>query len=129
MSYMVQGCVSLQSVPLFSTANVTNMTNMFQGCTSLQSVPLFSTANVTNMTNMFQFCVSLTSAQLAGTKFNISYTNCKLSRSALVAIFNGLANLTGSTTQTITITGNFGAVQLTQADRGIALNKNWTITG
>ena len=129
MSYMFGTCYSLQSVPLFSTTNVTNMSYMFGNCGSLQSVPLFSTTNVTNMTSMFQGCFSLTSAPLAGTKFNISYTNCKLSRSALVAIFNGLADLTGSTTQTITITGNFGAVQLTQADRGIALNKNWTITG
>lgn len=109
--------------------NRTNMIYMFSYCTSLQSVPLFSTANVTNMIGMFQYCVSLTSAPLAGTKFNISYTDCKLSRSALVAIFNGLADLTGSTAQTITIAGNFGAAQLTQADRDIALNKNWTITG
>ena len=129
MNYMFGNCYSLQSVPLFSTTNVTNMSYMFYGCYSLQSVSLFSTTNVTNMSYMFQFCVSLTSAPLAGTKFNISYTNCKLSRSALVAIFNGLADLTASTAQTITIAGNFGAAQLTQADRGIALNKNWTITG
>ena len=129
MSNMFSGCYSLQSVPLFNTANVLSMSNMFQWCSSIQSVPLFNTANVTNMSNMFQYCYSLTSAQLAGTKFNISYTDCKLSRSALVAIFNGLADLTGGTARTITISGNFGAAQLTQADRNIALNKNWTITG
>ena len=156
MSSMFYQCYGLQSVPLFNTANVTNMSYMFQNCYSLQSVPLFNTAKVTNMsytffncyslqsvsglntagattTSMYDFmftgCFSLASAPLVGTKFNISYTNCKLSRSALVAIFNGLADLTGGTARTITITGNFGAAQLTQADRDIALNKNWTITG
>ena len=129
MGNMFQYCSSLQSVPLFNTGNVTDMISMFGGCSSLQSVPLFNTDKVTNMSNMFQYCYSLTSAQLAGTKFNISYTDCKLSRSALVAIFNGLADLTGGTARTITISGNFGAAQLTQADRDIARNKNWTIAG
>jgi surface protein len=129
MDSMFYNCYSLQSVPLFNTANVTSMSYMFSGCYSLQSVPLFNTAKVTSMSYMFSGCYSLTSAPLAGTKISISYTDCKLSRSALVAIFNGLANITGSTAQTITIAGNFGAAQLTQADRGIALNKNWTITG
>ena len=132
MSYMFSNCYSLQTVPLFDTASVTDMNSMFSDCYSLQSVPGLNAAGGTTTSmhdNMFTGCSSLASAPLVGTKFNVSYTNCKLSRSNLVAIFNGLADLTGGTARTITISGNFGAAQLTQADRDIALNKNWTITG
>ena len=61
MSYMFYNCYSLQSVPAFNTAAVTNMSNMFYGCSSLQSVPAFNTAAVTNMVSMFYGCYSLQS--------------------------------------------------------------------
>jgi surface protein len=67
MGSMFVECRSLQSVPLFNTANVTSMSFMFSGCFSLQSVPLFSTANVTSMTFMFQNCQSLQSVPLFNT--------------------------------------------------------------
>jgi surface protein len=59
MVSMFSGCFSLQSVPLFNTANVTTMSNMFQSCISLQSVPFFNTANVTSMASMFSGCSSI----------------------------------------------------------------------
>ena len=58
MASMFYGCYSLQSVPLFNTANVTTMDQMFLSCYSLQSVPLFNTANVTTMYQMFYNCYS-----------------------------------------------------------------------
>ena len=75
MVNMFNGCVSLQSVPLFNTSNVTSMTNMFYSCYSLQSVPLFNTTNVTNMANMFFGCTSLQSVPLFNTTnvTNMSY--------------------------------------------------------
>jgi len=148
MSSMFSNCYSLQSVPLFNTANVTNMSNMFNGCCSLQSVPLFNTAKVTDMSNMFngcysvvavaalsvgavtsitdifRSCSSLASAPLSGTAISISYAGCNLARDEIVAIFNGLATVTG---QTITITGNWGVANLTDADRKIATDKGWAI--
>jgi surface protein len=67
MVAMFQSCYSLQSVPLFNTANVTTMSSMFSGCFSLQSVPLFDTANVTSMVSMFRDCFSLKSVPLFNT--------------------------------------------------------------
>jgi surface protein len=67
MSSMFNTCSSLQSVPLFNTANVTTMVNMFVSCQSLQSVPLLNTANVTNMSSMFSGCTSLQSVPLFNT--------------------------------------------------------------
>jgi len=148
MSYMFNGCYSLQSVPLFNTANVTNMSSMFEDCYSLRFVPLFNTAKVTDMSNMFNGCYSLVavaalsvgavtsitdifgscsslaSAPLSGTAISISYAGCNLARDEIVAIFNGLATVTG---QTITITGNWGVASLTDADRKIATDKGWAI--
>jgi len=59
ISYMFNSCNSLQTVPLFNTAAVTNMSGMFNSCNSLQTVPLFNTAAVTNMSYMFYSCYSL----------------------------------------------------------------------
>jgi surface protein len=153
MSYMFQNCYSLQSVPLFNTTNVANMAYMFNSCYSLQSVPLFNTINVTNMTYMFQNCVSLnfipafittavttdfttfangsTSINRILMSFNrtVALQNCQLSRDALVEIFTNLVKRTSTTSATIDITGNWGASALTSADRLIATNKNWVITG
>jgi surface protein len=153
MSYMFDGCYSLKSVPLFNTTNVTNMAYMFNGCQSLQSVPLFNTINVTNMANMLSGCQSLnfipafvtTAVTSDFTNFangsnslnriimsfnrTVALQNCQLSKDALVEIFTNLTNRTATTSATIDITGNWGASALTSADRLIATNKNWTITG
>ena len=153
MLNMFNGCISLQSVPLFNTINVTNMGYMFNNCYSLQSVPLFNTSNVTNMVSMFQNCQSLnfipafittaittdftlfangsTSINRILMSFNrtVALQNCQLSKDALVEIFTNLTNRTATTSATIDITGNWGASALTSADRAIATNKNFTITG
>ena len=117
---------SVEQVTIKSHA-MTAMQGMFRDLRGLQSVPLFNTAGVTNMSLVFNGCPSLATGALSGTPLTISYINCKLSRSALVDIFTNLADLTGLTGQTITITGNWGIADLTAADRLIATDKNWTI--
>jgi surface protein len=158
MNSMFASCSSLQSVPLFNTQNVTTFNNMFGLCSSLQSVPLFNTQNVTNMQGMFPSCSSLKEipplstqsiTTTLGTDFGanfaigcnsltrcqmvfartVAFNNGQLSRDALVEIFTNLVDRTATTSANITITGNWGASALTLAERDIALNKNWTITG
>ena len=152
MNGMFFNCSSLQSVPLFNTQNVANMSSMFQYCSSLQSVPLFNTQNVTSMANMFQSCYSLNFIPNFNTALVTNFTNfanvcnsfdrcttifrnsvglqnCQLSKDALVEVFTNLINRTSTTSATIDITGNWGASALTSADRLIATNKNWIITG
>ncbi len=67
MSVMFSSCRSLQIVPIFNTSSVTNMTSMFASCSSLQRVPLFNTAVVTNMAYMFASCSSLQSVPIFNT--------------------------------------------------------------
>ena len=153
MVSMFYNCFSIQSVPLFNTTNVTNIGNMFYNCYSLQSVPLFNTVNVTNIVSMFTNCYSLnfipafiTTAVTSdftafanacnslnritmGFNRTVALQNCQLSKDALVEIFTNLTNRTATTSATIDITGNWGASALTSADRAIATNKNWIITG
>jgi hypothetical protein len=122
---MFQSCSALQSVPLFNTAAGTNFTAMFYGCSALQSVPLFNTAAGTNFTSMFYGCSALAEGALSGTTYAISYTGCKLSKAALVAIFTALGTAVG---QTITVTGNWGSAGLTAPNLLIATAKGWTVT-
>jgi surface protein len=151
-SLIFDNCTSLQSVPLFDTSSVTNMATMFRDCTSLQSVPLFDTSSVTTMANMFQNCSSLQSVPLFDTSLvtimtnfalncfsmsktdivcpvSVGFQNCQLSQAELVNIFNNLVDRSATTAANINITGNWGASALTTAERDIALDKNWTITG
>lgn len=67
MGNMFYNCSSLQTVPLFDTANVNDMHNMFSYCTSLQTLSLFDTSNVTDMGSMFYFCKALQTVPLFNT--------------------------------------------------------------
>ena len=119
---MFQYCPSLQSVPLFNTANGTNFTSMFQYCYSLQSVPALNTANGTDFSSMFYNCYSLQSIGCTNIAADISVANCSLSGPALDAIYANLA----TASKTITVTGNYG----TATDNpSIATAKGWTVAG
>jgi hypothetical protein len=123
-SRMFYYCYSLQSIPHLDTSGGSNFSYMFNSCYSLPSIPQLDTSGGSNLGYMFGYCYSLSSGALSGTSLTISYSNCRLSRQALVDIFNGLATVTRAT---ITITGNWGAADLTTEDRAIATNKGWTI--
>lgn len=56
---------------------------------------------------MFASCAQLATGALAGTRFAISYTGCKLSKTGLESIFTGLGKASGA--QTFTIGTNWGA--------------------
>jgi len=126
MDNMFGACSSLQSVPLFNTANVTNMNFMFQSCVSLNYVPNINTSNVTFHVNQFNACNSLNRVELVA-RNTISFQNCQLSRDAIVEIFNNLVDRTLTTSATITITGNWGVTALSAGDLLIATNKNWVV--
>jgi hypothetical protein len=60
---------------------------------------------------------------------SVVFSSCQLSQAELVNIFNNLVDRSATTAANINITGNWGASALTTAERDIALDKNWTITG
>jgi hypothetical protein len=147
---MFQSCTSMQSVPLYDTSSATSLFAMFDACFSLQTIPLFVTNSVTNFSFLIRGCrainkipalnmaasttffdiallaPSLAKVEATGIAINVSFANCSLSAAALDEIYTNLADLTGLTGQTITVTGNYGTAG---DDTTIATNKNWTVTG
>ena len=142
-------CYNLLEVPAFNTSLVTDFGNIFEGCYNLRTVPLMDTQRVTNFSYSFRQCLSLTKlpalnlnamtsfggifnanttiteAPFTNLKLTFSFVNLRLSRAAIVDIFNGLAS--GVTSKIITVSGNPGYASLTAADRLIATAKGWTI--
>lgn len=121
-------CHNLVKAPNWNLQNATDVTNMFNGCTSLVEAPNYNLSAVTNTSPfMFGGCSNLIKGVTTGMRYSITYNNCKLSRQAIVDIFNGLGTAVG--TQTIRIDGNYGASSLTSGERAIATGKGWTIVG
>lgn len=130
MNTMFSSCSLLQLAPTFNTQNVTDMGNMFNGCSVLQSIPAYNVSSITttSMGNFAQGCLNLDRIQTSF-KTSVIIQNNQLSRTALVEVFNNLANRSATTSATITITGNWGASALTVGERAIATGKNWVIVG
>lgn len=123
-----QNCNSLQKAPNWNLSSTTNVNSMFNNCSVLVKIPNYNLSTVnTSTATMFANCYSLINGTTTGLRYTVSYSNCKLSRQEIVNIFNGLGTAVG--TQTITITGNYGASSLTVGERAIATGKGWTIVG
>ena len=131
MSRMFYYCNSLTAIPQLNTSAVTNMSYMFYYCYSLTAIPQMDTSAVKNMSNMFNGCNSLTSIAFDNTVtgwagYAVSLQDCSLSHAAIVAFFNSLPTITSA--KAITLTGNPGVSELTDAEKAIATGKGWTLT-
>ena len=146
MSYMFRLCSNLTTLDLsnFNTSAVTNMSYMFYDCRNLTTLDVsnFNTSAVTNINYMFYRCSSLTSIigthtleevqagtikALRGLKVGISFSDSpNLERASILALFYGLADLTGKTAQTVTLHATAKA-RLTAEDIKIATDKNWNV--
>ena len=146
MQSMFENCGSLTSLDLsnFNTSSVTNMNRMFDTCERLTMLDLsnFNTSSVTNIVYMFYRCSSLTSIigthtleevqagtvkAMRGLKVSISFSDSpNLERASILALFYGLADLTGQTAQTVTLHVTAKA-RLTAEDIKIATDKNWNV--
>lgn len=123
--------------------NLSNVGQFFYKCKALEWCDLRSWHLLSTQTisNMFYECYSLKSivrnltieqvlndniTVLSGLTQGISLTHTQLDRASLRALINGLADLTGQTTQTLTL-GTILIAKLTEEDIAIATSKNWTI--
>ena len=131
MSYMFNNCSSLTAIPQMDTSAVKDMDHMFNSCSSLTAIPQMDTSAVTDMSYMFNNCNSLTaiafnSSATGWAGYAISLKDCSLSHAAIVAFFNSLPTITSA--KAITLTGNPGVSELTDAEKAIATGKRWTLT-
>ena len=111
---MFSSCNSLDSVPAFNFSSATNVASTFTICRSLVEVPAFNLNAVTsagNFTSFVNTCSSLARFRATNLRFSFSLSNCKMSKSALEEVFANLPTV--STTQTVTVTGNYGVGEIT----------------
>ena len=146
MGFMFYNCQRLKSLDVtnFNTSSVTRMDRMFSECRSIASLDVsnFDTSAVTDISDMFLRCNSLTSIvgthtleevkagtvkAMRGLKVSISFSDSpNLERASILALFYGLADLTGNTKQTISLHATAKA-RLTADDIKIATDKNWDV--
>ena len=146
MNEMFKHCDRLTTLDLssFDTSAVTSMGGTFDNCDRLTTLDLssFNTSAVTNMDYMFYNCGNLTTIigthtleevqagtvkAMRGLKVSISFSDSpNLERASILALFYGLADLTGKTKQTIRLHATAKA-RLTAEDIKIATDKNWDV--
>lgn len=152
------GCASLEEVDFVDFRNATNITSAFRECTKLRKVSNVLAPKAATVNYLFNKCTSLEEVlnvdfsgmkRTDGTAYNywltnvttlkrltfapqctyvktFSIKNMQFTRETLVELFNSLP--TNPYAETITVTGNPGAAELTEADIAIATSKNFTIT-
>jgi hypothetical protein len=141
VGYMFEGSylVTLKGLTLprgisLASFNASGFNNMFNNCGTLSSIPNFnldglSGAFTTIFASMFSGCKSLGSLNgITGIAYNLDLTGLKLSGTALNEVYQGLAivGASGSNTRTITVTSNWGTAT---DDPSIAIAKGWAVTG
>lgn len=144
--YFVRNCPSLVEVDVsnFNTSNVTNIGEAFRSSPKLSVLDLkkWDMSKVTNANYTFYGCSALSTligdttleevlenniGCLNGLSVGTQLNQCPLlQRNSLRAIINGLADLTDTTTQTLTLGATLMA-KLTEEDIAIATAKNWSI--
>ena len=127
MYAMFRNCTSLTAIPQLDTSKVTDMSATFNNCTSLTTIPQLDTSKVTDMSDMFYNCISLTKISMLNINARLDISDCtKMTREAIVEVLNNLKDLTGLISKTLTL-GSTLLGKLTDEDKAIATNKNWTL--
>lgn len=114
----------LSAINIITSVALTDCGYAFYGCSNVPEIILSDASGITVTTSMFYACYNLSSLRMPEMKVSFSVANCNLPATSLNTLFGDLADLTGLTAQTITITGNPGAAT---CDQTIATNKNWIV--
>ena len=134
-NYIFEDCTNLQEVRFADGTDTIGYT-LFRNCTKLKTVYLpssITTANSSSLTNsgssnIFYGCTALEDVQL-GQDWNMSLritVSTNITVDSMVAMFNSLKDLTGTTAKTLTL-GSTNLAKLTNEQKAIAINKNWTL--
>lgn len=111
MYNMFGTCTNLTELDLssFNTSEVTSMSQMFKNCNALQNIiGVLDLIKCTSLSNMFQNCTNLTTVTLKNIKKALTIGSgtsygTLLTDDTIVNTFKELHDLTGSTTQTLTL--------------------------
>lgn len=109
---------------------VTSFQNVFGLCTYLEEIPAFDLSNITSYNGAFSALANLSRFRAYGMKKSFELTtNDRMDVNALVELFENLADLTGFPSETLKCNYSLGWSDLTDEQKNIALNKNWTLVG
>ena len=131
IDYAFRLCKKLETIPTLFLLG--------QGVGGIQATQAFPTGNATERTALKSLTFHPDSSCKGISNFKISY--CSFERDGMLALFNSLPDITGSTLassyKSITITGNpcvtgklsdgTACATLTPADKAIATNKGWSL--
>lgn len=116
--------------PEIITSNGKTFSNMFENCRGLIEIGgALDLTKATNVTGMFYLCPSLQEVRFVNRCIflSISFTDCaKLSNESIQSIIDGLADLTGQATQTLTFHADVKA-KLTEEQIATITSKNWSL--
>ena len=115
----------IEIIPDLDFSLTTNVTYTFDRCIELRKIGSLDMSNVTSANLMLRSNFELSESNIFGLTKSHSYNTNKLSRLALINIFNNLGN---ATSQTIDVRYNPGTADLTPEDIAIATSKGWTVT-
>ena len=132
---MFLGCKSLSHCKILDSETCI-YAGLFSGCTSLISVELPATivsvtSNALTNTGSSYFLYNCTNLETVtvGEGWDMSMrldVTANLTVDSMVGIFNNLKDLTGETAKTLTL-GSTNLAKLTDEQKAIATNKNWTL--
>ena len=145
ISGMFFNCKSIQTLDLsgWDTSNVTDIGAVFMQC-NIQNLDISNWSNVSSIVNIYNVSYGSNIPTYVGGRTidevisnNITIFNGlkvgsnhmmsnSADRASLRALINGLADLTGSTSQTLNL-GSTLTTKLTEEDIAVATAKNWTI--
>jgi hypothetical protein len=99
-----------------------SLQGVFTNCSSLEKIHFGDASSIFFITGPLTSLPSLAEIEMVGLTASIDVSSCKLSSAALDALYTSL----GSSSNTVTVTGNFGTTGDTPS---IATAKGWTVVG
>jgi hypothetical protein len=118
----VQGCLSLKRFIAPKGMGSSSLQGVFTNCSSLEKIHFGDASSIFFITGPLTSLPSLAEIEMVGLTASIDVSSCKLSSAALDALYTSL----GSSSNTVTVTGNFGTTGDTPS---IATAKGWTVVG
>lgn len=127
--FNMAGKKGLTKLPSFNTKNVTAFNYFIYYAPYLKEVGKLNLSSAVNVEGLFGTCNSLEDVSFVenSIKISIKFNSCPLlSAESIQSIIDGLADLTGSTAQTLTLHADVKA-RLTEAQIATITSKNWTL--
>lgn len=116
-------------IPSLDTRKGKDFSSMFSWSARIEEIGEMDISNATKVGSMFYYCTDLVRISFVPGCIKLSLSlahSAKLDDASIQSIIDGLADLTGQTTQTLTFHATVGA-KLTDAQKATVTAKNWTL--